>query len=353
MQEEAFFVQQLVLQLIQLHQDCQFILVFGNEIPADLPKKTNIIALTSGKIPTHKLSILHWYYFKLPSLLKKHNPSAILQPFGFYSANYKVPQVLLLQQLPSKLNNQVNSKPTLSLLKTINPKDLNKLAEVLTTSQYIKDIIIRKVKPFSPPINVVHGAAQQNFIPLGFNQQQLVKETYTQGHNYFFVIGNFKNSKQTTTVLKAFSVFKKWQQSNFKLVIMQDENLHNMETYKYKNDVVVISSLQINLPDLTGAAYACIYLCDDEKFGISILNSLQSGVPLICSSSNTNQEIVEEASLFFDNESFKSLAEQMIEIYKNEDLRSSLIEKGVKQANQFSWEKTANLVWESLVKYAK
>ncbi|HAK10699.1 MAG TPA: glycosyltransferase family 1 protein, partial [Chitinophagaceae bacterium] len=45
-----------------------------------------------------------------------------------------------------------------------------------------------------------------------------------------------------------------------------------------------------------------------------------------------------------------TIGQLMIQIYRDEQLRSRLIAKGMEQAQQFSWERTANLLWQSLEK---
>jgi hypothetical protein len=42
----------------------------------------------------------------------------------------------------------------------------------------------------------------------------------------------------------------------------------------------------------------------------------------------------------------------MMKIYKDEDLRKTLIEKGKQVADKYSWKRTADLLWESILKAA-
>ena len=43
-----------------------------------------------------------------------------------------------------------------------------------------------------------------------------------------------------------------------------------------------------------------------------------------------------------------TLKEAMVKICQNEDIRTSLIQKGFEQKENFSWDKTAELVWKSI-----
>ena len=44
------------------------------------------------------------------------------------------------------------------------------------------------------------------------------------------------------------------------------------------------------------------------------------------------------------------MAEKMMLVYKDEDLRKKLIEKGRSVSGKYSWERTAGLLWQSVMK---
>jgi len=62
------------------------------------------------------------------------------------------------------------------------------------------------------------------------------------------------------------------------------------------------------------------------------------------------QEIAKDAALFADATSYNDIADKMMMLYKDETLRKQLIEKGRLTAGQYSWNKTADLLWKSIVK---
>lgn len=353
----GFFVQQIVFQLVSRQTVHRFILIFGEEIPKDVPTLPNIIVIQSGKPPKHTTEFLHWYNLKLPLLLKKYTPNLIFHPFGFCSLVGKTPQVLAIHDLAFLHYPSFIAKYHLWFYKMFTPKFIKKAVTVLTVSEFSKQDIIKHYKTLPQKIKVVYSAAKENFLPLGFNEQQLVKQQYAQGHNYFLVVGGIHPRKNVTTALKAFSIFKKWQQSNLKLVIVgrkawqYQSFIKSLQTYKYKNDVVLTDYISTNeLAKITASAYASIYPSFFEGFGVPIIEAMQSGTPIICSNNSSLPEIAGNAALFFDTNNSQALAEQMILLYKNEDLRSSLIQKGIVQAKQFSWQKTAQLVWEEMEK---
>lgn len=342
------FIQQVILQIVQLHQNESFILVFAEKIPNNLPNLSNCQTIIVGKQPKNNWQNLIWYNVKFPASLKQYAPKLVLQPFNCCSLSIKTPQLIIISQLSFLHFPKAFSKSQLWYYKTFTVQYVKKATTILTLSQITSHQIINKYKIASHKIKEVYGAVQSNMLPLGFNEQQAVKEQFTQGHNYFLVVNQSTHSTQNIlTVLKAFSFFKKWQLSNFKLVIVDAQNLPNIESYKYKTDVVLMNNLNTNdFNNLTASAYANICANLNEDFSFWALQSLQVGVPLIGCQKRSLKEIVGEAALFFEANEAKNIAEQMIELYKNEDLKNSLIQKGIEQATQFSFHKTANLIWE-------
>jgi glycosyltransferase involved in cell wall biosynthesis len=61
-------------------------------------------------------------------------------------------------------------------------------------------------------------------------------------------------------------------------------------------------------------------------------------------------ETAADAALLADPNSPEDIAKQMLAIYKDETLRDELVQKGKLRAADFSWDITANLVWNSILK---
>jgi glycosyltransferase involved in cell wall biosynthesis len=72
--------------------------------------------------------------------------------------------------------------------------------------------------------------------------------------------------------------------------------------------------------------------------------------PVITSNITSMPEVAGDAALLVDPFSIESIANAMIYIYKDEDIRNSLIEKGKKRKLNFSWDKTADALWKSIEK---
>ena len=158
-------------------------------------------------------------------------------------------------------------------------------------------------------------------------------------------------------LLKAFSIFKKKQQSNMKLLLAgrlawkYDSFLESLKTYKYRSDVVITGYLdEKDLVKVIGSAYALLYPSLWEGFGVPILEAMKCNVPVITSSNSPMQEIAKDAALYIDPSDHNDIADKMMLLYKDEALRKKLIQKGREIIPQYSWDKTADLLWQCVLK---
>ena len=129
--------------------------------------------------------------------------------------------------------------------------------------------------------------------------------------------------------------------------------IEKLKTYKYRDDLVLLRYVSDDeLAKITASAYALVYPSFFEGFGLPILEAMQSSTPVICSNTSSMPEAAGDAALFADPNDPDAIAKQMLAVYKDESLRDELIQKGKLRAAEFSWDKTADLVWNAILKTA-
>jgi glycosyltransferase involved in cell wall biosynthesis len=119
----------------------------------------------------------------------------------------------------------------------------------------------------------------------------------------------------------------------------------------FKNDVVFTGRIsQQELYGIFGSALALAFVPFFEGFGIPILEAMSAGIPVICSTATSMPEVGGNAVLYVEPKNIKQIAEAMKKIASDSNLRNELVEKGLKQKMNFSWDKTALLLWQSIKK---
>lgn len=85
-----------------------------------------------------------------------------------------------------------------------------------------------------------------------------------------------------------------------------------------------------------------------EGFGLPALESLKQGIPLICSDIPPFQEVTQGKALYFNPTNPVDLANQIKFLHNNQEQKSILQKEGPKQAQKFSWKKTAQSILKNL-----
>jgi glycosyltransferase involved in cell wall biosynthesis len=95
------------------------------------------------------------------------------------------------------------------------------------------------------------------------------------------------------------------------------------------------------MPALYQEALAFVYPSSYEGFGLPILEAMAGGTPVLCSRLTSIPEVAGDAALYLDELSLDELAEKMITLATDEDVRRRRVEAGYERARAFRWEETA------------
>jgi glycosyltransferase involved in cell wall biosynthesis len=120
---------------------------------------------------------------------------------------------------------------------------------------------------------------------------------------------------------------------------------------QFHKDVIFTGRVEDDqLNDLLGSALALIFVPTFEGFGIPIIEAMQCGVPVICSNTTSMPEVAGKAALMVDPFDVSSIRDAMKKIYTDKELRSRLITAGMLRAQDFTWERSAQDLWNSIQK---
>ena len=119
----------------------------------------------------------------------------------------------------------------------------------------------------------------------------------------------------------------------------------------HKADVIFMGHLSpIRLNEVISSALAMVYISYFEGFGIPIVEAFKSQTAVITSNVTSMPEVAGDAALIVDPFDISDIAKAMNIIESNPDIRKQLIKKGADRVKQFSWNHTAEAVWDSITK---
>ena len=173
---------------------------------------------------------------------------------------------------------------------------------------------------------------------------------------YILYVGSHSAHKNLSRLIAAFARIIRQVSKNqvLKLVIVGQGSLSQLAQtrrtiahFHLQPQVLLFDQLDEN--HLSSLYRNCLFLVHPsiyEGFGLPVLEAMLHGAPIACSKTSSLTEVAGEAAVFFDPYSTEDIAQKIQLLLDQPDLRQKLGEKGLKRANQFSWNKTAQKIWE-------
>ncbi len=353
----GYFIYECFSRIATLHRDHQFIFIFDQPYDKRFVFAGNVKAVVTGPPARHPLLWKYWYDVKVPAVLKKYKADIFVSCDGFCSLTTKVPQCVVIHDLSFLHYPSFIPKSHLFFYKRYTPAFLNKAKSIVTVSQFSKKDIAMRYKIDETKIDIVPNGVREIFHPLADTEKDSLKKDIANGKEYFVYTGAIHPRKNLINLLKAFSIFKKKQMSSWKLVLTgrlawkNKDFIKSMETYRYRDDVVMTGYVEEKeLVRIIASAYALVYPSLWEGFGVPVLEAMRCQVPVITSKNSAMSEMAGDAALYADPADPVDLGEKMMLMYKDENLRNQLIQKGKKIADQYDWNMAAAMLWQSILK---
>ena len=105
------------------------------------------------------------------------------------------------------------------------------------------------------------------------------------------------------------------------------------------------------MPSLYKNASLFVFPSYSETFGLPLVEAMASGVPVIAANAASIPEVAGEAAIYFDPFDCEEIAKTIETVVNDKNLSNSLRKRGLAQAKQFSWkrsaEETSRLFWET------
>ena len=351
------FINECFSRLTKQFPQHTFIFIFDRAYDPKYIFTENVIPVVLSPETRHPVLWWIWFNIKIPIVLRKYNADVFVSTDGFCSLFTKVPQCLVIHDLAFLHYPRFIKKSHLLFYKRFTPLFLKKAKTVSTVSEFSKMDIIKNYKTDAGKIAVVYNGLNELFKPVDFEEREKIKELYADGNEYFLCTSSIHPRKNLINLLKAFSLFKKRQKSQMRLVIAgrmawkYEKFVELLKTFKYREEVSLLGYVeQSKLVKITAGAYAMVYPSLFEGFGVPLIVSMACKVPVLAGNVSAIPEIAGNAALFFDPHNHVDIADKMMLIFKDEKMRQMLIDNGIERSMLFSWEKTTGLLWNCILK---
>jgi len=353
----GWFSYQTLKRITQNNPRVHFVFLFDRPYDEEFIFSDNITPLVVGPQARHPFLYYAWLQFSVKNILARMKPDLFLSPDGFLALGAKSTQLPVIHDI-NFLHHPKDSKwLTAKYYNQYFPKFAAEATRIATVSEFSKQEISSHYKIDASKIDVVYNGIHSFFKPMEEVAKQKTREKFSQGKNYFINVGSLHPRKNIPSLVKAFAEFKKESHSDFKLVLAGPgfwglSDIHTaLEGSGFKEDIIFTGRLSdADLALVLGSATALTFIPYYEGFGIPLVEAMEAQVPIITSNVTSLPEIAGDAALLVNPKEVTEIKNAMLRIYKDEDLRKDLIVKGTIQKQKFSWDKSADLLWESILK---
>lgn len=231
-----------------------------------------------------------------------------------------------------------------------------KATKLIAVSEYTKRVAARHFHIPEKHIEVIPNGVSDSYhvIPKFHSTiayKQLAQRLPVLGRKPILVyVGSEHPRKNFTTVLKVVHRLKE-KFPDILLVKVGDaglrigrkqtlETIDKLELAKHVHLVGRISVEQIN--ELYNIADALLFPSHYEGFGMTPLEAMAAGCPVVCSNATSIPEVVGEAAMLHNPSDIEGFANSIERLMGDTDLRQAMIEKGKQRATLFSWDAAAD-----------
>lgn len=343
--------------MVQQHKEHEFIFLFDRAFHEEFIFGDNVTPVVVHPQARHPWLWHVWFEWMLPRVMRSYGADVFLSPDGYLSMNTDVPSLPVIHDLNFLHNPSDIPAHHSAYLNRNFPRFARKAARIATVSEFSKQDIVQQYSIAPEKIDVVYNGVSERFGPTSVIEQAAARQRWTNGAPYFIYVGAMHPRKNIARMLKAFDGFRATVSEPVKLVMVGNRQWWTAEMevalqqMAHKDDVIFAGRVaEEELQQLLGAAFASLYVSTFEGFGIPIIEAFQAEVPVITSNVTAMPEVAGDGALLVDPLDEASIMAAMVQLWGDGPLRDQLVTRGKHQAAQFTWQRSSELLWQSLLK---
>lgn len=353
----GWFSHESLRRIVCQHPEHQFYFLFDRPYDESFVYNSNVTPIVAHPPARHPYL---WYLFfemGIPYQLRKIQPNLFLSTDGWIPLhlNPDIKVVDVIHDLNFEHHPEFIKPSVLRYYRRFFHRFAQTADRIATVSEYTRNDIHQLYQVPLENIDVVYNGCNEQFRPLTAEEQRVMKETYAHGCDYFLFVGLIHKRKNLDTIFRAFDLFKEQTDNDMKLVVVGDKKWwqgdieDSFNAMRHQEDVIMLGRQSMPvLTQLTGAARALVYASLFEGFGIPILEAFHAETAVITSNVTSMPEVAGEAALLVDPHREEDIAEAMRALWQDDDLRNRLIDKGRTRRECFSWQQTADKLWQTI-----
>jgi glycosyltransferase involved in cell wall biosynthesis len=227
------------------------------------------------------------------------------------------------------------------------PRLTRRAAHLIAVSEYTKQRLQELLRIPESRITVIPNGVDPAFQPASPDRVERARTALGVGPGpYLLCVGSVEPRKNIGRLLEAWRMAQSRVAEDVTLVVAGGAGASRVFSEVLLGELPARVRFTGYVPDehlaalYTGAA-AFIYPSLYEGFGIPPLEAMACGVPVITSHNTSLPEVTGGAAMLVDPREPEAMAEAVVALFRNEELRRELTVKGLARAAGYSWESVA------------
>jgi glycosyltransferase involved in cell wall biosynthesis len=349
----GWFTFQTIKRITQSHPEHEFIFIFDRPYSNEFIFSANVRPIVLFPPARHPFLYLIFYQWSLRNLLHKLKPDLFLSTDGLLVLFSETKQIAVVHDInfhhyPKDLKYFYRKYYNYFM-----PKFVSTAIGIATVSEFSKSDLVQTYGVDPNKISVIYNGINDGYKKLDLNKKIDIQGKFSQGKPYFLFVGSLSPRKNLVRLIEAFDLFKQKSGSDYKLLLVGSSFWGNeaieqaLNKCKFREDIIFTGRVsQTDLENIMGSAFALSFLSYFEGFGIPLVEAMECEIPIICSQVSCMPEIAGEAAIYVNPFDVNDISEGMLKLYCNPALVQTVIEKGKEQKKKFSWDKTAEKLWQ-------
>ena len=219
---------------------------------------------------------------------------------------------------------------------------------LIAVSEATKKDLITKMHCDAEKISIVYeGYRKEYFKPLDKKRVEKTLKKLKITQPFLLFVGTIQPRKNLVRLIQAFSKLASDYPSLSLCLVGKkgwlSDDVYALPAHLGLNDRVKLLGHveEEDLVSLYNAAELFTFPSLFEGFGLPVVEAMACGLPVVTSSTSSLPEVGGDACVYVNPRSIDEIENAIRNVLSNEGLRRELILKGLKQAQNFSWEKAA------------
>ena len=171
---------------------------------------------------------------------------------------------------------------------------------------------------------------------------------------YILFVGTREPRKNIKAIVQSFNQLKSRYKIEHQLLLVGQKGwlyepiLDAVAQSPYKHSIHHLDYVSESfMVELYKSATAFVYQSHYEGFGLPVLESMSLGCPVISSNTSSIPEVAGDAAILVSPNDIDALADALYRLISHPSLRQEYVQAGYKQAETFSWQRTAQSTIEA------